>query len=101
MHQARTAAEKHSHGRQTHLARLCSADRTEKPFFCSGERTRGFDDQVCSHQRPRLVIDRFGEAVAKRSNRDQRRNSERNREGKEEQSPPARAAVTPRHFRNE
>ncbi|PYK29840.1 MAG: hypothetical protein DME58_10670 [Verrucomicrobia bacterium] len=79
MHQARTAAEKHSHGRQTHLARLCSADRTEKPFFCSGERTRGFDDQVCSHQRPRLVIDRLRKALAKRTDGYERRDPYRDR----------------------
>ena len=48
-----------------------------------------------------LVVNRPGEAVSERADADQCRDPEGDRNGKKEETPPARPAVSPRHFPKE
>src|SRR5437763_1671619 len=72
----------------------------EQLFVFRAKRPRRFDDEIGPDQIPRLIVDRAGQAMAKRADADQRRDPERDRNRKQEQPSPARPAVPPRHFPN-
>src|SRR5215217_2656459 len=73
----------------------------EERFVFRSKWPRRIDDKIGAEQRARLVVDRAGQAVAKGTDAHQRRDPERDRNGKEQEPPPARPAVAPRHFPDE
>src|ERR1044072_4315683 len=73
----------------------------EKRLVFGSKRPGGRNDQIGAEQRPRLVIDRSREAVAKRSDAHQGGDAQRDRNGKQQQPSPARPAIAPRHFPDE
>src|SRR6266403_1460535 len=62
---------------------------------------RRADHEIGPDQTARLIVDRPRQAVAKRPDADQRRDAERDRDGKEQEPAPARPAIPPRHFPDE
>src|ERR1044071_9615353 len=62
---------------------------------------RRADHEIGPDQTPRLIINRPRQAVAKRTDAHQRRDPERDRDGKQEDPSPARPAVPPSHFPDE
>src|SRR5436853_6811925 len=73
----------------------------EQLFVFRAKRAGRIDHEISADQTPRLIVDRPRQAVAKRTDADERRDPKRDRDGKEQQPAPARPAIPPRHFPDE